>query len=195
MPRKTLEKTPAQLLTENADLRIRLEEAEETLNAIRSGAVDAIIVSGADGEQIFTLKQAEEALRLSEEKYRRLVDEVNDGVYVTDEQGVFTFANPAMARIYGVESPQALLGRKFLDFIAPEMIEELGQAYRNTMRSGGAPEFILSQIMRPDGTRVFIEDKPASKVKGEQVVGSQGVIRDVTDRKRAEQALRESETE
>jgi len=189
MPKKPTIKTNNQLITENEDLQRRLEEAEETLNAIRSGQVDAIIVSGADGEQIFTLKQAEEALQVSEEKYRRLVDEISDGVYVTDGEGVFTFANPALARIYGVKNPQALVGRKFLDFIAPEMLETLGQAYRSTMRTGGVPGFINGLIMRPDGTRAFIEDKPSLQVKGSQIVGSQGVVRDITERKKAEEEL------
>jgi len=56
-------KTQKQLVTENADLRARLDDAEETLRAISNGEVDALIVSGVGGEQIFTLKQAEEALR------------------------------------------------------------------------------------------------------------------------------------
>jgi len=189
MPGKPTNKTQAQLIAENEDLRRRLEEAEETLNAIRSGEVDAIIVSGADGEQVYTLKQAEEALRMSEEKYRQLVEEINDGVYVTDYEGVFTFANPALARIYGVANPQALLGRKILDFIAPEMRTELGQAYRSKMRAERAPEFIHTQIRRPDGTRVFIEDKPTSKVIAGKVVGSHGVVRDITERRAVEEAL------
>jgi signal transduction histidine kinase len=60
---KSTNKTQKQLIAENEDLRARLEEAEEVLRAIHNGEVDALIVSGADGEQIFTLKQAEEALR------------------------------------------------------------------------------------------------------------------------------------
>jgi len=189
MPKKLIINTQAQLVAENEDLKRRLEEAEETLNAIRNGEVDAIIVSGAQGEQVYTLKQAEEALRVSEEKYSQLVEEINDGVYVTDYEGVFTFANPALARIYGVETPQALVGRKILDFVAPEMLEELGQAFRNKMRAGRAPEFINSQIRRPDGTRVFIEDKPTSRVIGGKVVGSHGVVRDITERKKTEEEL------
>jgi PAS domain S-box-containing protein len=189
MPRKPTNKTQEQLLAENEDLQRRLDEAEETLNAIRNGEVDAIIVSGADGEQVYTLKQAEAALRESEEKYRQLVEEINDGVYLTDYEGVFTFANPALARIYGVENPQALLGRKILDFTAPEMLKELGQAFRSKMQAGRAPEFIHSQIVRPDGTRVFIEDKSTSRAIGGKVVGSQGVVRDITERKQAEAAL------
>ncbi|MGD0752209.1 MAG: PAS domain S-box protein, partial [Anaerolineales bacterium] len=193
MPRKPAIKTLKQLIAENADLWARLDEAEETLNAIRNGEVDAIIVSGAQGEQVFTLQQAEEALRMSEEKYRQLVEEINDGVYTTDYEGVFTFANPAMARIYGVATPQALLGRKILDFIAPEMLKELGRSFRSKMQAGRAPEFINSQIVRPDGTRVFIEDKPSSKVIAGKVVGSQGVVRDITERKKTEEALRNHE--
>jgi PAS domain S-box-containing protein/putative nucleotidyltransferase with HDIG domain len=195
MPRKPVIKTQEQLIAENEDLQRRLEEAEETLNAIRNGEVDAIIVSGAQGEQIYTLKQAEEALRVSEEKYHQLVEEINDGVYTTDYEGVFTFANPALARIYGVANPQALVGRKILDFIAPETLKELGRSFRRKMQAGRAPEFINSQIVRPDGTRVFIEDKPASKVIAGKVVGSQGVVRDITERKRSEEALQESEAE
>jgi len=193
MPRKPAIKTLKQLIAENADLWARLDEAEETLNAIRNGEVDAIIVSGAQGEQVFTLQQAEEALRMSEEKYRQLVEEINDGVYTTDYEGFFTFANPAMARIYGVATPQALLGRKILDFIAPEMLKELGRSFRSKMQAGRAPEFINSQIVRPDGTRVFIEDKPSSKVIAGKVVGSQGVVRDITERKKTEEALRNHE--
>jgi signal transduction histidine kinase len=60
---KSSSKTQKQLITENGDLRVRLEEAEETLRAIRNGEVDALIISGVGGDQIFRLKQAEEALR------------------------------------------------------------------------------------------------------------------------------------
>ena len=60
---KSTNKTQKQLAAENADLRARLDEAEEILRAIRNGEVDALIVLGADGEQIFTLAQAAEALR------------------------------------------------------------------------------------------------------------------------------------
>ena len=81
MPEKSASKTQKQLVAENKVLRARLDESEEILRAIRSGEVDALIVSGVGGEQILTLKQVEEALRSSEEKYRTLVEEVNDGFY------------------------------------------------------------------------------------------------------------------
>jgi PAS domain-containing protein len=136
MPEKSAGKTQKQLIKENKSLRDRLNEAEEILRAIRGGEVDALIVSGVGGEQILTFKQVEEALRSSEEKYRTLVEEVNEGVYVSDRAGIFTFANPAMAGIYGVETPQALVGRQFLDFVVPEMLQELRETHRRMMKAG-----------------------------------------------------------
>ena len=157
-------------------------------------------MNGADGRyygrvwyfhDITERKQAEEALRSSEEKYRSLVNEVNDGFYISDESGVFTFANPAMARIYGFETPQALIGRKFMDFIAPEALAELSHSARSTMHSTQAPEVINGQIVRLDGTRGFIEVKAVSILQDGRILGSQGVVRDITERKRAEEKLEE----
>jgi PAS domain S-box-containing protein/putative nucleotidyltransferase with HDIG domain len=193
MPVKSVNKPQKHLIAENEDLRTRLDEAEEILRAIRNGEVDALIVSGVDGEQILTFKQVEESLRLSEEKYRTLVEEVNDGFYTTDEAGVFTFANPALAGIYGIETPQALLGRKYLDFVVPGMLAELNETHRNMLQADHSPAVINSQILRPDGTRAFIEVKAASIVKGDRVVGSRGVVRDITGRKQAEEALLQSQ--
>ncbi|MDL5502862.1 MAG: hypothetical protein QSU88_06560, partial [Candidatus Methanoperedens sp.] len=57
-------KTKEELLHENQELEIRLEEAEETLRAIRSGEVDALVVSTEEGEEIFTLKGADQPYRI-----------------------------------------------------------------------------------------------------------------------------------
>jgi PAS domain S-box-containing protein len=138
-------------------------------------------------------KKAEEALSKSEEKYRTLVDEVNDGFYMTDEIGTFTFANPALAHIYGFEMPQDLLGRKFMDFIAPELLVAMDESTRNKMHTGSAPEVITGQIVRLDGTRAFIEAKAVSILQDGKIVGSQGVVRDITERKKATETLQKSE--
>jgi PAS domain S-box-containing protein/putative nucleotidyltransferase with HDIG domain len=135
------------------------------------------------------IKKAEETLRLNEEKYRALVDEVNDGFYESDGSGVFTFANPALARIYGFESPEALIGRKFADFLAPEMPAGIGHAYGSAMQTGSSPKIIKGQVIRPDGTSAFIELKPAMIIRGDQIVGTRGVVRDITERKQAEERI------
>jgi PAS domain S-box-containing protein/putative nucleotidyltransferase with HDIG domain len=134
-------------------------------------------------------KRAEDAIRLSEEKYRTLVDDVNDGFYVTDDAGVFTLANPALARMMGMQNHEELLGRKFFDFVAPETAAQLGQAYSSAMQSGNAEKIINGQIVHPDGTKAFIEVKPSMIVKAGQIVGTQGVVRDVTERRQADRRI------
>jgi len=61
------------------------------------------------------------------------------------------------------------------------------------MQSGSALQVINGQILRPDGTSAFIEIKPTMTVKDGQIVGTQGVVRDITEHKQAEEALRTSE--
>jgi PAS domain S-box-containing protein/putative nucleotidyltransferase with HDIG domain len=135
-------------------------------------------------------KKLDEALRLSEEKYRSLVENVNDGFFVGNAAGVFTFANPALARMLGLSSPQDLVGRKFTDFIAPDMAKELGQSYIRAMQTGHAAETIKGQTVRADGARLYIEVKPSVILKAGQIAGTQGVMRDVTERKVAEEKIK-----
>jgi hypothetical protein len=69
------------------------------------------------------------------------------------------------------------------------MRADLGEAYGAAMQTGRAPEVINGQITRPDGTRAFVEIKPAFIVKGGQIAGSRGVVRDITERKQREREL------
>jgi len=74
------------LFEEIEELRIRLKEAEETLGAIRSGEVDAIVVSGLQGEQVFTLTGAERA-------YRVLIETMNEGAVSLNQKGMIIYCN------------------------------------------------------------------------------------------------------
>jgi PAS domain S-box-containing protein len=142
-------------------------------------------------QDITERKLAEETLRLSEEKHRTLVDEVNDGFYESDSAGILTFANPAMARIYGFESPKALVGRAFSDFLAPEIPMGLGAAYGSAVQTENAAKVIKGQIIRPDGTRASIEIKPVMIIKADQIVGTRGVVRDVSERKLSDDKIQQ----
>ena len=80
------------LQNEIKELTARLAEAEETLNAIRNGEVDALAVSGPDGGQIFTLQGAETP-------YRILVEEMNQGALMLIPDGTILYANTRFARL------------------------------------------------------------------------------------------------
>src|SRR6186713_2086556 len=82
--------TRAELLSEIEDLRARLEEAEETLRAIQSGEVDALVLNGPEGEQVFTLKGAEHG-------YRVLVETMTEGAVTLGDDGVVFYCNARFA--------------------------------------------------------------------------------------------------
>jgi PAS domain S-box-containing protein len=152
------------------------------------------LVLGIDRD-ITARKLAVETVQLSEEKYRTLVDEVNDGIYVTDEAGVFTFVNAALARMYGVEDPQELVGRKFSDFVAADRSARLAEAFDSAVQVGHTPEMINGRMMRADGNQTFIEIKPSMIVKEGRIAGTRGVVRDVTARKQTEEEIKTSNDE
>jgi PAS domain S-box-containing protein len=86
--------SPENLLAEIADLRNRLEEAEDTLRAIREGEVDALVVYGPAGEQIYTLKGADYS-------YRILIEAINEGAGILALDGDIMYANQQLAEILG----------------------------------------------------------------------------------------------
>ncbi len=102
--------TEQELLAENAELRLRLEEAEETLRAIRQGEVDALVVSGPDGEQVYTLKGADHP-------YRILVETINEGtVTLLASDGTIVYANRMLADLLKVPL-QKFIGSCFCDYV------------------------------------------------------------------------------
>jgi PAS domain S-box-containing protein len=109
MPKKPA--TQKQLMLELEDLRARLDEAEETLRAIRSGEVDALIVSGVDGEQIFTLKGADRS-------YRLLIEDMNEGALMLTMDGIILYANRHFGEM--LKTPlEKVIGSTIHDWITP----------------------------------------------------------------------------
>ena len=100
-----------QLFLEIEELRNRLQEAEEALRAIRNGEVDALVVYGAEGEQVFTLQGAEHA-------YRVMVESISEGAATALADGVLLYCNHRMAEMLGVPL-ETLPGTSLARFISP----------------------------------------------------------------------------
>lgn len=132
---------------------------------------------------------AEKELKTSEEKYRNLVNEVNDGFYITDNNGVLTFANNALAKILGFNKGEEILGHNFLEFILPDYANEFASIYRNSIISKESPEIFESEIIRADGKHAFLEIKPVLIIENREVIGTRGVVRDITERKLVEEEI------
>ena len=101
--------TAADLARENEELRQQLREAEELLAALRTGAVDALSVPGADGPRLFTLESADLG-------YRTLVEQMSEGAVLLAADGVVLYCNAALPAALGCALPD-VLGHAFTDFI------------------------------------------------------------------------------
>src|SRR4051812_16185512 len=95
MKKKTRPKTKTKPRTSLLNLRQRLEELEATLGAIRSGEVDALIVNGANGDHVYSLKGAEQP-------YREFIERMGEGAVTLDSQGTILYCNKRFADMLGV---------------------------------------------------------------------------------------------
>ena len=138
-------------------------------------------------------KKAEEALRESEQKYRTILENIEDGYYEVDLSGNFTFFNDPVCRLFG-HSKDELMGMNDRQYTDQENAKKLYQTFNKVYRTGEPTKGFGWEIIRKDGTRRFIEASVSlvKNAKG-QPTGFRGIVRDITERKRAEVALRESE--
>jgi PAS domain S-box-containing protein len=178
------------LLAENATLRMQLEEAEDTLRAIRGGEVDALLVESAAGLRVYNLQgQDAEANRIRGE----MLAQVSDAVIAVDEDQHLTYLNAAAERLYGVVPSQAL-GQALSNIFETRWPrpEDEAAASAALLRFGEwRGEFIH---ITQDGRTLNVE---ASITVLRDISGRPtarlAVIRDVTDRKRHEDRVLVSE--
>jgi PAS domain S-box-containing protein len=118
-------KTYEQLLKENEELLWQLEEATETITAIRTGQVDALVVKGPNEEhQLYTLKTADQ-------NYRVFIEKMNEGAVTLNEQGVIVYCNSMFASLVGLPLSK-MIGVLFESLLPADCIE----IYRRIFRRG-----------------------------------------------------------
>jgi PAS domain S-box-containing protein len=166
------EKSKEQLFSELMQLRIRIAELEK-----------------AEGER----RGVEEALRLSEEKYRLLVETTNECIWELDTHGCFTYLSPNFYDLVGSD-PAEFLGRSPLELLPKDDVQRGTEEFWVTMSAREPYCAMERRIMHRDGRLLTVElsGVPFYGLHGEYL-GQRGIARDITERKLAVNALQQSE--
>src|SRR5579862_903272 len=106
MPRK---KRPSRSSPTMAALRRRLQEAEDTINAIRDGHVEALVVHAPQGEQVFTLRSADQP-------YRLMVEQMREGALTLGADGTILYCNQRFAELMA-RPPERIAGHALAEFV------------------------------------------------------------------------------
>jgi len=133
--------------------------------------------------------KAEEALRESEEKYRNLVESTLDLIFVVNEEGTYTYINPRFENVTGYSACE-LAGQPFTHVVAPEYIESTIERFKKGIRGQDTPPY-EAELLHKNGERIPVEFLVTTQYDGKgRATGRFGIGRDITERRKADDALR-----
>jgi PAS domain S-box-containing protein len=156
-------------------------------------AIIAPIVSYAVIRVAVRLAESESALRESEEKYRTILDNIEDGYFEVDLEGNFTFFNDALCRLIGY-SRAAMTGMNNREYMDEENAKKVFQTFNRVYETGKPSRGFDWEIIKVDGSRSQV-DASISLIEDSEgnPIGFRGIARDVTRQKASQRALQESE--
>ena len=159
----------------------------EYYNSLRTEGVGAPVVRGM-ARDITEERRAQKALRESEERYRELFENAKDALYVHDLGGRYTSFNHAAEQLSGFTRDE-IIGKHFSNFVAPGSLKDVRKNFCKKLDEESETTYEID-LVRKDRRRVPVEVSSRLIYENGKPIGVQGVARDITDRKRAQQALR-----
>ena len=154
----------------------------------------SVVMVGGAGVDITESRRAEKALRDTEKKYRSIFENAVEGIFQTTPDGKFAAANPALARMLGFDSPEELMNKRTdiarEHYVDPKKREE----FKHSLEKNGFVVDFEIEVYRKDGSKIWVsENVRAVRDHTGTVFYYEGTTQDITGRKQAEEALRESE--
>lgn len=148
--------------------------------------IDAVI------NDINERKRTKEALRVSERKYRNILDSIEDGYFETDLSGNFTFVNPAMQKMLGYTHKE-LIGMNNREYMDAENANSVYSTFNEVYKTGESKKAFDWQLIRKNGEPIIVEASFNLKINSEgEQDGFRGIVRDITDRKEKEKKIKNS---
>ncbi len=177
----------------------------ETVRYRKDGSPVHVIVAGApvlvEGHFIGAVavyaditerKRAEQALRESQERLQDFLDNATDMIQMVDTQGRFLYVNRAWRKTLGYSEAE-VAGLTLLDIIHPESMEHCMRLFGDMTAGRCQAVNVEALFVAKDGRPVPVEGSVSCRMEDGKPVSTRGIFRDITERKRAEQALHESE--
>lgn len=157
--------------------------------AVKDARGDILRYEGSAAD-ITARKEAEEALRMSEQRFRSLVETTSDWIWEVDQGGVYTYASPKIKDILGYE-PAEVVGRTPFDFMDPCDAERVGAIFSDLAQAGKSFSSLENTNTCKDGRKAVLETSGVPIFDGNgNLSGYRGIDRDVTKRRLAEEVLR-----
>jgi PAS domain S-box-containing protein len=152
-------------------------------------AAEGVVISALD---VTEQKKAEEALRASETRYRELADNMPAGIYEATSDGIVQYANNTALEMFGYSAEDVARGMNFLEVISPD---ELDTLYLNMKRVRHEGSIINHEytMVRKDGSRFAALNMARPLMREGRVIGSTGVVSDISELRAAQEALRRNE--
>jgi two-component system, sensor histidine kinase and response regulator len=182
-----LDSTIQFLLTGNTDFYRNLIGFDINEVATRMLALCFFMIFGSHAQYtINKRKEVEQALQASEERYRTIIESIEDGYYETDITGSLTFMNEATAKILG-HSPDRLLGTNIRQAVGEKHDKRWLETFDKVLQTGESAEILDTAVTIPDRGERFLEASVSLiKNRKDRPTGYRGILRDVTRRKRAD---------
>ena len=130
-------KTYEELLAEMEELQIQLQEAQDAIEAIRTGQVDALVVRKGSSHQLYSLKSADQT-------YRVFIEKMKEGAVTLDKNGIILYCNTQFSSMIGLPLP-VVIGMHFMDFVPPEFAEYFKQLSNKGWQSDSKGEIYLKK--------------------------------------------------
>jgi diguanylate cyclase (GGDEF)-like protein/PAS domain S-box-containing protein len=166
---------------------------ESSVFPMRNGKAEIVGFRGI-GRDVTERVQMEEALRRSGERYRTILEEIEEGYYEVDLAGNFTFANDAACCQFGY-SREELMGLNYRVYVPKDDAKNVYKAWNKVYRTGEPLKSFPFASIKKDGTHIYLENSitPLRNKEG-KIIGFRSVSRDITERKQFEQKLAEMAT-